>query len=102
MVQVVTFTRTLANAGKYGNTAVLVRDVVDELLHKNGFADACAAEQTDFTALRVRSDQVDDFNARFEHFRLRRQIFECRRLTVNRVGMDDPERPLRRSALPTR
>ena len=64
--EVVTLTAALADAGKHGVTAVLHGDVVDELLDKDGLADACAAEQTDFAALRVRLQKIDDLDAGLE------------------------------------
>ena len=51
VVQIVALTGTLADAGEYGDTAVLLCDVVDQLHDENGLADACAAEQTDLAAL---------------------------------------------------
>ena len=66
--QVVAFTSTLANACEYGIATVCSCDVMDQLHNNNGFAYAGAAEQTDFTAHCIRSDQVYDFNAGFQNF----------------------------------
>jgi hypothetical protein len=43
------------------------RDVVDELLNQNRFADAGAAEKADFSTLQKRLDQVNYFDAGLEH-----------------------------------
>ena len=42
-------------------------NIVDQFHNKHGFADACAAKQTDFAALGVRADKVDDLYAGFKH-----------------------------------
>ena len=42
-------------------------NIVDQLHNKHGFADACAAKQTDFAALGVRANKVDDLDAGFKH-----------------------------------
>ncbi|SIA72560.1 Uncharacterised protein [Mycobacteroides abscessus subsp. abscessus] len=39
MVKVITFTCTLADTGEYGDTAVLLGDIVDQFLDQNGFTD---------------------------------------------------------------
>jgi peptide chain release factor 1 len=45
---------------------VRLRDVVDQLEHVHGLADAGAAEQADLAALRERHEQVDDLDARLQ------------------------------------
>ena len=50
VVKVITFTSTLTYAGKYGDTAVFLSDVVDQFLDRNGFTYTRTAEETDFTA----------------------------------------------------
>src|SRR5205823_4393282 len=66
VVKVVAFTRTFADARKYGETAAFDRDVTDEFNNQNGRADACATEQTNFSAARIRSQQIDNFDARLK------------------------------------
>ena len=39
---------------------------MNQLLNQNGFAHACAAEQTDFAALGIGGKQVNDLNAGFQ------------------------------------
>ena len=42
-------------------------DVVNQLLNQDGFAYTGAAEQTDFTALCIRADEVNDLDAGFQN-----------------------------------
>ena len=55
MIEIVTFAGTLADAREHRQAAVLLGDVVDELEHVDGLADAGAAEQADLAALRERA-----------------------------------------------
>ena len=87
VVEVVAFASALADTGEHGVTAVLFRDVVDELEQRDRLADAGAAEQADLTALRDRHDQVDDLDARLEQLDRARLLFVRRRLAVNRPAM---------------
>ena len=82
--EVVAFARALADAGEHGEAAVLLGDVVDQLLNENGLADAGAAEQAGLAALRVRLEQVDDFDAGLENLDVRRLLVEPRRITMDR------------------
>ena len=62
--QVVALARALADAAERRQAAVLLGEVVDQLLDQHGLADAGAAEQADLAALRVGREQVDDLDAR--------------------------------------
>ncbi len=84
MVEVVTLTSTLTHARKHRVTGVLDRDVTDQLHHVYGFTYARTTEQTDFTALRERTHQVDNFDAGFQQFLRAGQLFIGRRRAVNR------------------
>ena len=53
-------------------------DVVDELLNEDGLSHAGAAEQANFAAFRVGSQQVDDLDARFHDF--------CRGVLLGELG----------------
>ncbi len=89
--EVVAFTGAFPDAAEDGAAGVLGRDVVDEFLNQNCLADACAAEEADFPAFRVRSDEVDDFDAGFKNFRCRALVFEGRSGAVDGpmiVGFD--------------
>src|SRR5262249_7862869 len=77
------FTSTLADASKYGVTAVGTRNTSDELGENNCFSQTGTAEQTGFTTADERREQVNNFNTRFEHFSLGRQVGHCRSIAVN-------------------
>ena len=81
--QVVSFTGTLSHTGEYGISAVLCGNICDQLLDQHGLTYAGAAEQTDLTAFRVRSQQVDNLNAGFQYFHNRALIFKRRRISVD-------------------
>jgi hypothetical protein len=66
VVEVVALAGPLADAGKDRQTRVLLGDVVDQLHHVDGLADAGATEQADLAALGERADEVDDLDAGFE------------------------------------
>ena len=83
VVEVVALAGALADAGEYRQPRVLLRDVVDELEHVDGLADAGAAEQADLAALGERADQVDDLDAGLEQLERRGQLVELRRRLVN-------------------
>ena len=67
MPKVVALTAAFADTGENGVAAVLVSDIADKLLDKNGLADTCAAEKADLATLGVRRKQIDDLDARFEY-----------------------------------
>jgi hypothetical protein len=62
---------------------VRLGDVVDELHDEHGLADAGATEQTDLPALAVRSEKVDDLDARLEDLDLGRLVDELGRFAVD-------------------
>src|SRR4051812_42737199 len=86
--EVVALARALAHAAERRQAAVLLGQVVDELLDEDGLADAGAAEQADLAALRVRREEVDDLDAGLEHLGRRRQVLDVRRLAVDRPALD--------------
>ena len=47
---------------------MLLGNVIDQFHDENRLAHASAAEQADFTALGIGSNQVNHFNARFQDF----------------------------------
>ncbi len=83
MIEIVAFTRALADAGEHRVAAVRLGDVVDELHDQHGLADAGAAEQADLAALGVGSEQVDDLDAGDEDLGFRRLVGEARSRLVN-------------------
>ena len=66
MIEVVPFSSTLTHTGKYRIAGVLNRDVTNQLHHVDGLTNTGTTEQSDFSALRERSHQVDYLNACFE------------------------------------
>jgi hypothetical protein len=64
--EVVALAGALADAGEHRHAAVLLGDVVDELLDEHGLAHAGAAEEADLAALLVGREQVDHLDARGE------------------------------------
>ena len=85
--QVVALARALADAGEDRHAAVLLRDVVDQLLDQHRLPDAGAAEQADLAAAHERRDQVDDLDAGLEDLDLRRQVGELGRVAVDRPAL---------------
>src|SRR5690606_37656243 len=83
VVEVVPFTGPLAHAGEHGQTAVRLGDVVDQLHHVHGLADAGATEQADLSALGERADQVDHLDAGFQQLVAARLIGVARRGAVD-------------------
>ena len=55
MVQVVTLTGTLTYTGEYGISAVLGRDITDQLLDQYSLTYTGTTEQTDLTTLLIRA-----------------------------------------------
>ena len=84
VIEVIALARALADAGEHRQARVGRRDVVDELHHRHGLADAGAAEQAHFAALGKRAAEVDHLDAGLEQFLRRRQLVERRRVAVDR------------------
>ena len=85
--QVVALARALADAAEGGQAAVLLGEVVDQLLDEDRLADAGAAEQADLAALGVGREQVDDLDARLEHLGRRGEVLDRRGGTVDRPAL---------------
>ena len=86
--QVVALARALADAAERRQPAVLLGEVVDQLLDQHRLADAGAAEQPDLAALGVGGEQVDDLDAGLEHLGRRRQVLGARGLLVDAAALD--------------
>ena len=84
VIEVVAFAGALTDAGEHGQTRVLLGDVVDQLEHVDGLADAGAAEQADLAALRERHQQVDDLDAGDQQVLAAGLLVVRRRGAVNR------------------
>ncbi len=89
-VEVVALARPLADAAEDRDSAVLQRDVVDQLLDEDRLADAGAAEQADLAAADEGGDQVDHLDAGLEDLDLRRKVDESRRVAVDRPALALP------------
>ena len=74
--EVVALARALAHPREHGDAAVLLGEVVDELLDDDGLAHARAAEEADLAAAQVGLDEVDDLDAGLEHLELGRLVLE--------------------------
>ena len=93
-VKIISLTGTLANACKYRQAAVSRSNVVDQLHNKNRLSYAGTAEQTDLTALCVRTDQVYYLDTCLQDFCSRHLLFIGRSRT-----MDSPALHILRSRL---
>src|SRR6185437_2473973 len=81
--QVIAFARALAHAGKHGEAAVLLGDVIDEFHDDHGLAHARAPEQPDLSAFQERLDEVNYLHAGFKHLCRGGLLVEGRRRPVN-------------------
>src|SRR4029079_17867721 len=71
--EVVALAGALADAGEHRHAAVLLRDVVDQLLDQHRLAEAGAAEEADLAAADEGRNQVDDLDPGLEDLRLDRK-----------------------------
>ena len=78
-IKVGALTGTLADAGEHRGAAVLLGEVVDELLDQNGLADAGAAEQTCLTATNVGLKKVDGLDTGLEDLGLGGELVKAGR-----------------------
>ena len=90
--EVVALAGALAHAAERRQAAVLLGEVVDELLDEHGLAHAGAAEQADLAALGVGREQVDDLDAGLEHLGRRGQVLDGRGGAVDRPALLDLDR----------
>ena len=90
--EVVALAGALAHAAEGRQAAVLLRQVVDELLDDHRLADAGAAEEADLAALGVGREEVDDLDAGLEHLGRRREVGDRRRVAVDRPALLDLDR----------
>ena len=84
VVKVISFTGTLSDTGENRKSAVCRCHVVDQLHDKDCFSNAGTTEQTDFSALGIRADQVNDLDSGFEDLRCRNLFLIGRRIAVDR------------------
>lgn len=88
MVQVVSLTGTLTDAGEDGVTSVSLGDVVDELLDKDGLADSGTAKKSNLATTGVRGKEVDNLDAGLKDLSSRRLVDEGRGVGVDRQTLD--------------
>ena len=84
--QVVTLTRAFTHAGEHRETIVTVSNVVNKLHDKHCLTHTGTAEQTDFTTLAIRLEQVDDLNTSEQNLRRNGQVGKRWRWLVNRAA----------------
>ncbi len=85
--EVVALAGALAHAGEHREAAVLLGDVVDELLDEHRLAHAGAAEEADLAALHVGGEQVDDLDAGLEDLLGRVELVEGGGVAVDRPAL---------------
>src|SRR5579859_457560 len=83
VIEVISFARTLSDAGKHRIAAVGLGDVVDQLLHGDRLAHASAAEEADLAALGVGTQEIDDLDPGDQHFSRGRLLGEARRFAMD-------------------
>ena len=85
--EVVPFARPLTHPGEDRESAVLLRNVVYQLLYDDRLADSRPAEETRFPPLGIRLQQIDDLDAGFEHLFLCGKLIKRRRRPMDRVPL---------------
>lgn len=81
--KVVSFASSLSHAGKDGDAGCFNRDVSDELLNQNCFAQSRTAEESDLSTLVKGDHQVDDFQTGLQDLDLGRLLIELGGLAVD-------------------
>src|SRR4029453_10411397 len=92
VVEVVALAGALPHPGEHRDAAVLLGDVVDQLLDEHGLAHAGAAEQAGLAAAGVGLEQIHDLDAGLEHLDLGGLLVERRRRAVGRLELRALER----------
>ena len=84
IVEIIALTGAFAHTSENRVTTEQFRDIVDQFLNENGFANTGTAEQANLTALCVWAEQVDHFDTGDQDFSFRRLIDKVRRRRVDR------------------
>ena len=86
LVEVVALTGAFTHTTEHRHTAVLLGDVVDQLLNQHGLAHTGAAEQADLAALAIGSQEVDHLDAGLEHLGLCLKLSDVGGIPVDGSG----------------
>lgn len=84
VVQIVTFTGTLADTSEDGVTTVSLGNVVDEFLNEDSLADTSTTEETNLSTTGVRGQEVDDLDTSDQNLGGGGLLDELGRLGVDR------------------
>src|SRR5436305_10044947 len=85
MVEIVSFTGSLAHTCKDRIAAVKLRNIIDQFHDDDGLAHARPAKRSHFAAFQKRANQIDHLNARSENLWGGRLIGQRRSLAMNGV-----------------
>ena len=83
MIEVVTLTGTLTNAGENRETVMLCCYITDKLLYKHRLTNAGASEESNLSTLLIGAEQINDLDTCLQHLLLGTLLFESRRRSVN-------------------
>src|SRR5207248_905246 len=92
LVKIIALASALADASEHGETAVALRDVIDQFHDHDRLADAGPAERADLAAFRKRADEIDDFDAGLENLSRGVLLDQRRRRTMNRITLGERNR----------
>ena len=67
VVKVISLTGTLSYSGKYGISAMLRRNIVNQLLNQYGLSYTRTSKQSDFSTLLIWAKQIYDFDTGLKH-----------------------------------
>mmetsp|Transcript_32191 Transcript_32191/g.44139 ORF Transcript_32191/g.44139 Transcript_32191/m.44139 type:complete len:216 (+) Transcript_32191:922-1569(+) len=84
VVQIISFTSSLTDTSKNRETTVSFRNIVDQFHNQDSFSDTSTTKQTNLTSLSVRGQQVNNLNSSDQNFIRGSQLFEGRRISVDR------------------
>ena len=83
MIEVVSFTGTLTNTGKYGKPGMCLGNIINKFHHVHSLTDTGTAKQANLATFGKRTDQIDDLDTRFQQFGRRTQFGKFRGLAMN-------------------
>src|SRR5947207_11951474 len=83
--EIVPLAGALADTSEYGNAAVFGRNIVDKFLNDDGLSYSRTSEQTNFSALQIWLDQIDNLDSSLEHFKICILVNKRRSRLVNGI-----------------